>query len=230
MKTIGLIGGMSWESTAEYYRLINQLVRQTLGGQHSARILLYSVDFHEIEQWQQAGQWDAAADEMVRCAQRLERGGADLLVLCTNTMHKLAPAIEQSVRLPFLHIADATATQIRDAGVRKVGLLGTRYTIEQDFYRGRLRDQGLTVVVPDEADRALVNQVIYDELCQGVIRSASRAEYRRIMHGLVEQGVEGIILGCTEITLLVKPEDAAVPLFDTTQIHAQRAVAAALQP
>lgn len=230
MKTIGLIGGMSWESTAEYYRLINQLVRQTLGGQHSARILLYSVDFHEIEQWQQAGQWDAAADEMVRCAQRLERGGADLLVLCTNTMHKLAPAIEQSVRLPFLHIADATATQIRDAGVRKVGLLGTRYTMEQDFYRGRLRDQGLTVVVPDEADRALVNQVIYDELCQGVIRSASRAEYRRIMHGLVEQGVEGIILGCTEITLLVKPEDAAVPLFDTTQIHAQQAVAAALQP
>lgn len=229
MKTIGLIGGMSWESSAEYYRLINEAVKERLGGLHSAQLLLYSVDFAAIERLQHAGDWDAAGAILADAARRLERGGADFLLLCTNTMHKVADAITQSVSIPFVHIADPTATAIRDAGIGTIGLLGTRFTMEQEFYRGRLEGQyGLRVLVPDEADRAAVHRIIYDELCLGTIREESRAAYRAIMARLVAQGAQGIILGCTEITLLVSAPDAAVPLFDTTSLHAEAAAKLAL--
>jgi aspartate racemase len=229
MKVIGLIGGMSWESSAEYYRIINQTVRKLLGGQHSAKSLMYSVDFHDIERLQRGGRWEEAAREMAACAARLERGGADFIVLCTNTMHKSAPAIEGSVRIPLLHIADPTAEKIRAAGIKRVGLLGTRFTMEQDFYRGRLaKRHGLDVLVPGEADRRIVHAVIYDELCQGEVREESRREYLRIMESMAGEGAEGFILGCTEITLLIRPSDARRPVFDTTRIHAERAVELAL--
>jgi aspartate racemase len=230
MKTLGLIGGMSWESTVPYYRLINESVKQRLGGLHSARIVLYSVDFHDIERLQQSGDWAAAGDQLAGVARAVERAGAEGLVLCTNTMHKVAATIEAAVRIPLLHIADATAAEIKAAGIGTVGLLGTRFTMEQDFYKDRLsRDHGIRVIVPPADDRAIVHRIIYDELCLGTIVEASRAEYRRAMAQLVSQGAGAIILGCTEITLLVDQGDATVPLFDTTAIHARAAVEWALQ-
>jgi aspartate racemase len=230
MKTIGLIGGMSWESTVPYYRQVNEGIKARLGGLHSAKVVLYSVDFHEIEQLQRDGDWDAAGDLLAEAAQRLQAAGADLLVLCTNTMHKVAPQMEAAVSIPLLHIADATAAAITAAGHRTVGLLGTRFTMEQDFYRQRLQDRhGLQVLVPEAENRTLVHDVIYDELCRGVIRDASRDAYRRIMGDLVTRGAEAIILGCTEIGLLVGEQDASVPLFDTTALHAKAAVEAALK-
>ncbi|WP_233843661.1 aspartate/glutamate racemase family protein [Dyella sp. 2HG41-7] len=228
MKTIGLIGGMSWESTVPYYRLINEAVKARLGGLHSAKIVLYSVDFHEIEQLQRSGEWETAGEALAKAARRLEMAGADFLMICANTMHKVAPAIELEVHIPLLHVVDATAAQIRAAGFKKVGLLGTRFTMEQAFYGDRLKEQGLDVITPDQADRDIVHRVIYEELCVGKFVEPSRAEYRRIMAALVDKGAEAIILGCTEIALLVTPEDSAVPLFDTTRIHAQAAVDFAL--
>ena len=223
MKTIGMIGGMSWESTLLYYRLINQTIRDQLGGLHSARLLLYSVDFHEIEQLQQRGDWDRAGAAMAEAARTLQTAGADFLILCTNTMHKVAGSIEAAVPVPLLHIADATAASIRQAGLQRVGLLGTRFTMEQDFYRQRMRTQGIDVLVPDAPGRDDVHRIIYEELCQGRIIDASRERYRQIIAALVEDGAEAVILGCTEITLLVDANDAAVPLFDTTALHARAA-------
>jgi len=229
MKTIGLIGGMSWESSIEYYRIINEQAKERLGGLHSAKSLMVTVDFAEIEKLQHEDRWDEAGDILVKCAQDLERGGADFIVLCTNTMHKLADRITAGVGIPFLHIADATAERIVAAGMRRIGLLGTRFTMEHDFYKGRLIDNyGLEVLTPDVSDREIVHRVIYDELVQGRIVDSSRAEYRRIMAGLIAQGAEGIILGCTEIELLVQPEDSRVSLFPTTYIHAVAAVEKAL--
>lgn len=229
MKVIGLIGGLSWESSAEYYRIINELVRDQLGGSHSAKILMYSVDFHEIEQMQQEDRWDDAAQAMIDAAQRLERGGADFLLICANTMHKSAPTVQKAVKIPLIHIASATADRIRDAGLQKIGLLGTKYTMEHDFYKGILTEQyGLDVIVPDTQDRQIIHSVIYDELCLGRIVDSSCREYARIMAGLAQRGAQAIILGCTEIMLLVKPEDSPVPLFDTTRIHAEKAVELAM--
>jgi len=230
MKTIGLLGGMSWESSVEYYRLINEAVKVRLGGLHSAKSVLYSVDFAEVETLQHEGRWDDAAGLLTTAAQNIERAGADCLVICTNTMHKVADTIQETITIPLLHIADATAEQIRKQGIGTVGLLGTRFTMEEDFYKGRLMEQyGLRVLVPDPDDRALVHHVIYDELCLGTINGRSRAQYIEIMDRLVQGGAEAIILGCTEIGLLVRPDDSAVPLFDTTRIHAEAAVAWAMQ-
>jgi aspartate racemase len=228
MKTIGLIGGMSWESSAEYYRLINTLVRQTLGGQNNAKTLMYTVNFHEVEAMQQAAQWEAAGALLAEAAQRLERGGADFLLLCTNTMHKVAPTIQAAVQIPLIHLATATAERIKQAGISRVGLLGTRFTMEQDFYKGVLAHHGLEVIIPAEEGRREIHRIIYDELCQGQTWPASRATYAQVMRDLESQGAQGIILGCTEITLLVKPEDSTVPQFDTTRIHAEKAVEWAL--
>jgi aspartate racemase len=225
MKTIGLIGGMSWESSIEYYRLINEATKSKLGGLHSAKSVMYSVDFAEIEALQHQDRWQEAADLMVSAAQSIERAGADFVVLCTNTMHKLADEIESNVRVPFLHIADVTAEKIQSRGIQKVGLLGTRFTMEQNFYRGRLVDKhGLKVLIPNEDERVVVHQVIYEELCLGVINPESRKQYIEIMSRLVDSGAEGIILGCTEIELLIHPEDTTVELFPTTRIHAEAAV------
>jgi len=229
MKTIGLIGGMSWESTADYYREINQGVKRALGGLHSARLALYSVDFAPMEQLQHAGDWKGAAAVLVDAARRVEVAGADFIVLCTNTMHKLADEISNAVDIPMLHIADATADELRRHGIRKVGLLGTAFTMEQDFYRGRLEQaHGLEVIVPAAGDRAIVHDIIYKELCLGRIEAASRAKYQRIISSLAEQGAQAVILGCTEIGLLISQHDTDVPLFDTTRIHARRAVELAL--
>ncbi|MFC5526796.1 aspartate/glutamate racemase family protein [Rhodanobacter ginsengisoli] len=224
MKTIGLIGGMSWESTASYYRLINQAVKARLGGLHSASLLLHSVDFAGIEQLQRAGDWDTAGAQLAQAARGLQAAGAGALLICANTMHKVAPAIESAVQIPLLHVVDATAAAVRRAGVRRVGLLGTRFTMEQPFYVERLRQQGLDVLLPDADGRAMVHRVIYEELCQGLVLAGSRDDYRRVMAALVAQGAEGIILGCTELALLLDAGDAAVPLFDTTELHAQAAV------
>ncbi len=230
MKTIGLIGGMSWESTVPYYRVINETVRDRLGGLHSARLVLYSLDFAEIERLQRVDDWEAAGASLAQAARVLEGAGADVVVLCTNTMHRVAGAVEAAVGIPLLHIADATGQAIRQAGFGTVGLLGTRFTMEQDFYRGRLLERhGLAVLTPPEADRAFVHRVIYQELCRGDVVEESRAGYRRVMADLVRHGVEAIILGCTEIGLLVAAEDASVPLFDTTDLHARAAVAWALE-
>ena len=229
MKTIGLIGGMSWESTIPYYRQINELTKQRLGGLHSARIVLYSVDFHDIERLQHSGDWDAAGALLADAARALQAAGADFVVVCTNTMHKVAAEIEAAVSIPLLHIADPTAAAIKDAGHDVVGLIGTRFTMEEAFYRDRLRDRhGLRVIVPEAGERDLVHRVIYEELCLGNVLPASRAEYRRIMVALVAQGAQAIILGCTEISLLVDASDAPVPLFDTTALHAAAAVETAL--
>ncbi len=229
MKRIGLLGGMSWESSAEYYRLVNEATRDRLGGLHSADCLLRSVDFTEIEALQREGRWDEAGARLAAEAAGLAAAGAELLVLCTNTMHKVADAITDAVDVPFVHIADTTAEAVRARGLHTVGLLATAYTMEQDFYVGRLRDRhGLEVLVPDDADRAIVHRVIYEELCVGVIEDGSRDEYRRIMAALAERGAEAILLGCTEIDLLVGPEDSPVPVFDTTRLHAERAVELAL--
>jgi aspartate racemase len=228
MKTIGLLGGMSWESTGLYYRLINELVKRELGGLHSAAIAMVSVDFHEVEQLQRAGDWDAAGALLAGKAKQVEAAGADLLVLCTNTMHRVAPAIQVAISIPLLHIADATAQRIHEAGIDTVGLLGTRFTMEQAFYRGRLDASGLNVLVPDENDRETVHRVIYDELCLGDVRDESRTAYLQIIESLQAKGARGVIAGCTEIGMLVGQNDLELPLFDTTAIHAEAAVAAAL--
>jgi aspartate racemase len=228
MKTLGLIGGMSWESTLPYYRLINEQVRDRLGGLHSAKLVLYSVDFAEIEQLQQAGDWITAGARLADAARALAAAGAEALVLCTNTMHKVAPAIVAAVNLPLLHIADPTAAAIRAAGLTRVGLLGTRFTMEQDFYVERLRAHGLDVLLPDPEQREIVHRVIYDELCLGSIEATSRAAYRAIIADLAGRGAEAVILGCTEISLLIGPDDSPLPLFDTTRLHAQAAAEFAL--
>jgi aspartate racemase len=229
MKTIGLIGGMSWESSLEYYRIVNETVKELLGGLHSAKCVLVSVDFAEIEILQHEGRWGEAAQQLITAAQNLEKAGADFVLLCTNTMHKLADEIQANLSVPFLHIADATALKIAAAGIQKVGLLGTRFTMEEDFYKGRLNQQhGLTVLIPDNQEREIIHRVIYDELVLGKINPESKAEYVQIMGRLVQSGAEGIILGCTEIGLLVQEGDSPVPLFDTTRIHAEAAVEYAL--
>jgi aspartate racemase len=230
MRTIGLIGGMSWESSAEYYRIINQETNRRLGGVHSAQCLMWSVDFEEIKRLQHEGDWDRLAAVMKEAALRLERGGADFIVLCTNTMHRLADAISSAVGIPLLHIADPTADKIKAAGFQRVGLLGTAFTMEQDFYKGRLQqNHGLDIIVPDEADRRIVHEIIYKELVLGQVRPESRHAYREIIARLIERGAQCIILGCTEIMLLVSDQDSAVPLFDTTTIHAVAAVDEALR-
>ena len=228
MRTIGLIGGMSWESSAEYYRLINQQVRDRLGALRSAPILMYSVDFGPVEQAQHAGRWDDAAAILVDAARRLEAGGAECVVLCTNTMHKVAEQIQAAISIPFLHIAEPAAQAALEIDARTVGLLGTAFTMEQDFLKQRLIAQGLTVLVPDETERKDVHRIIYDELCVGVINEQSRQIYRRVIESLTKRGAQAIILGCTEIGLLIKPEHSALPLLDTTELHAQSAVAFAL--
>ncbi|WP_421288173.1 aspartate/glutamate racemase family protein [Aeromonas veronii] len=229
MKCIGLLGGMSWESTVSYYQALNRGVRTQLGGLHSARVLLNSVDFAAIERLQHAGDWPATARLLAAEARKLQDGGADFLLIGTNTMHKVAPEIEAAIDIPLLHIADATATKLRADGITRVGLLGTRFTMEQDFYKGRLQERfGLAVLVPDEAGRERVHRIIYDELCLGEIRESSRAEYLAIIAELAAAGAEAVILGCTEIALLVGDARAAVPLYDTTAIHAEAAVALAL--
>ncbi|KMO12724.1 aspartate racemase [Methylobacterium platani JCM 14648] len=228
-KVIGLIGGMSWESSAEYYRIINETVRARLGGLRSARCLMWSFDFGEIEALQHQGRWDEATAELIAAARRLERGGADFVVICTNTMHRMADPVQAAIGLPLLHIADPTAERIRAAGLTRVGLLGTAFTMEQDFYKGRLAARhGLDVLVPEADDRAVVHRVIYEELVQGRALPASREAYRAIIARLVARGAQAVILGCTEIMLLVRPEDSAVPLFDTTALHAEAAVDLAL--
>jgi aspartate racemase len=229
MKVIGLIGGMSWESTVPYYRQVNEHIKERLGGLHSAKVILYSVDFHDVEQLQHSGNWEAAGVLLADAARSLQAAGADFLVLCTNTMHKVAPAIEAAVRIPLLHIADPTAKEIKSAGLSTVGLLGTRFTMEQEFYRDRLcQRHGLRVLIPSQPDRELVHRVIYEELCLGRIVDESRTQYRRIIAALVSQGAEAIILGCTEISLLVTQLDSPIPLFDTTGIHARKAAELAL--
>jgi aspartate racemase len=223
MKTLGLIGGMSWESTMPYYRIVNERVRERLGGLHSAKLVLHSVDFAEIEALQRADDWDAAGAILADAARGLRAAGAEAIVVCTNTMHLVAPAIEAAVDVPLLHIADATAARIRAAGLDTVALLGTRFTMERDFYRARIEAAGIAVLTPEAADRETVHRVIYDELCLGRIREDSRDAYRRIIAGLVARGAQGAILGCTEIGLLIGESDAPVPLFDTARIHAEAA-------
>ena len=216
---------MSWESSLEYYRIINEGVKERLGGLHSAKSLMYSVDFDEIEKLQSQGDWAAATRIMIDAAQRLERGGADFVVICTNTMHKMAGDVSQNIGIPLLHIADATAQKIKEAGYKKIGLLGTKFTMEENFYKGRLAQKfGLEVVIPDEAERQVVHDVIYKELCRGIVRPESKSKYISIIGNLAKRGAQAVILGCTEITLLVKQGDVAIPLFDTTTIHAQAAV------
>ncbi|MDO5079043.1 aspartate/glutamate racemase family protein [Streptococcus minor] len=223
MKTIGLIGGMSWESTASYYQLINETIKEKLGGLHSAKILLYSVDFAEIERYQASGDWDKSAEVLSQIAQNLEQAGADFIVICTNTMHKVAPQIQKTISIPILHIAQATADALLENGIKKVGLLGTKYTMTQDFYKEKLFEAGLDVVIPDQAGVEEVNRIIYDELCLGQIEESSKQAYLAIIDDLKNAGAEAVILGCTEIGLLVQQEDTDVPLFDTTEIHAQKA-------
>jgi aspartate racemase len=229
MKTIGLIGGMSWESTQSYYRLINQKMKEALGGLHSARLVLYSVDFAEIETLQQKGDWEAAGDILAAAAQAVESAGADFIVLCTNTMHKVAAQIEKAVSIPLLHIADATASVLKRSRVDCVGLLGTRFTMEQAFYRDRLEDNGIRIIVPDESQREHIHRVIFDELCLGEFRPDSKRAYLDIVESLSGHGAQAVILGCTEIGLLIQPSDTGVRLFDTTEIHADEAVRLALQ-
>ena len=230
-RVIGLVGGLSWESSAEYYRVINRVVRARLGGVRSARVLMWSFDFGEIEALQHAGRWDEAARLLVDAARLVERGGAEFVLLCTNTMHRMADQVQAAIGVPLLHIADPTAERIRAAGLRRVGLLGTRFTMEQAFYKGRLADRhGLNVLVPGDEDRALVHRVIYDELVQGRVEPASREAYRAVIARLVDRGAEGVILGCTEIGLLIRPEDCPVPVFDTATLHAEAAVEWALLP
>ena len=225
MKTIGMIGGMSWESSQIYYQRANQLVKEKLGGLHSAKVILLSVDFAEIADLQSSGQWEKAGEIMAQAAYSLQLAGADLIILCTNTMHKLSAEIEAKIQIPFLHIADATATAIKTAGLKKIALLGTKFTMEQDFYCGRLVDQHqLEVLTPDEADRNKVHEIIYQELCRGIIKDTSREEYIAIINQLIERGAEGVILGCTEITMLIQQQNVTIPIFDTTELHVRYAV------
>lgn len=228
MKTIGLIGGMSWESTIPYYRTINEEVKNRLGGLHSAKIVLYSVEFDEIEQCQSSGDWERSGDILGRAAQGLEAAGAEFLLICTNTMHKVAPQVASMVHIPIVHIADATADELEKNHIRRVGLLGTKYTMTQDFYKQILIDRGIDVVIPDEPDIEVVNDAIFHELCVGEIREESRRQFQRVIDGLREKGTEGVILGCTEIGLLVQQSDSSLPVFDTTVIHAKRAAEMAL--
>lgn len=228
MKTIGLLGGMSWESTQTYYRLINEGVKAGLGGLHSAKLVLVSVDFAEIEAVQHRGDWDAAGAALATAAQQVEVAGADFLLLCTNTMHKIAPQIEAAIQIPLLHLADATAERIKQRGLKKIGLLGTKFTMTQDFYKGRLEHRSLQVIVPNDPDQNSVHRIIYNELCLGEIREDSRADYLRIIQNLQAQGAEGVIAGCTKIGLLVQQKHIDLPLFDTTAIHAEVAVETAL--
>lgn len=229
MKTIGLIGGMSWESTVTYYQLINETVKQKLGGLHSAKILLYSVDFAEIEEYQANGQWEKSAEVLAQAAKNLETAGADFIVICTNTMHKVAPQIKEKIRIPILHIAEATANALKVAGINKVGLLGTKYTMTQDFYKNKLIEAGIEVVIPDAAGVEAVNAVIYNELCLGVTRQESKEVFLDVIEKLRENGAQGVILGCTEIGLLVQQADTTLPVFDTTFIHAIKAALAAIK-
>ncbi|HEV3432167.1 MAG TPA: aspartate/glutamate racemase family protein [Paraburkholderia sp.] len=230
MKTIGVIGGMSWESSAEYYRLLNSEMKARMGGHHNARSLMATVDFAEIEALQRAGDWDALGVLMAQAASQLERGGADIVLLATNTMHRVRAAIEAAIAIPFLHIADPTGEALRAAGVTRVGLLGTRYTMEQDFYVGRLREvHGIEAIVPDAGERDNVHGIIYDELCHGIVKDGSRAVYQRVIDALAERGAQGVILGCTEITLLISAADSSLPVFDTTALHAKAAVDWALK-
>ncbi|AEI41072.1 aspartate/glutamate racemase family protein [Paenibacillus mucilaginosus] len=229
MKTIGLIGGMSWESSVEYYKLVNTLVKEARGGLHSAKCILYSVDFAEIEQCQREDRWEDAGRILVEAAQALQRAGADCLLLCTNTMHRLAAEIRGSVEIPFLHIAHAAADEIRAKGCGRIGLLGTVYTMEGDFYRSELEERGIGVLIPDEEDRQTVNAVIYDELCRGIILPESREKFVSVIRRLQARGAEGVVLGCTEIGLLLRQDDSPLPLFDTAYLHAKKAVAEALQ-
>jgi aspartate racemase len=231
MKTIGLIGGMSWESSIEYYKIMNETVRAKLGGLHSAKCIMVSVDFAEIEPLQHQGKWNEATQMLIAAARSVEAGGADFVILCTNTMHKVADEVQKHIRIPILHIADATAQTIKATGLKKVGLLGTKFTMEEDFYKGRLvQKHNLEILIPNEEEREIVHTVIYDELCMGEIKKSSKTRYMGIINRLAKKGAEGIILGCTEIGLLVKKEDTRVPLFDTTRIHAVAAVEYALQP
>ena len=229
MKTIGLIGGMSWESTVTYYQVINETIKKQLGGLHSAKCILYSVDFDEIEKYQVSGEWDKSADVLSEAAQALERAGADYIVICTNTMHKVAPEIGRRIHIPILHIADMTAAELQKQGIKKVGLLGTKYTMRQDFYKNILIEQGIEVVIPNDADVDVVNRIIYDELCLGKISEQSKDIYLDIIMKLAQDGAQGIILGCTEIGLLVRQSDTDIPLFDTTLIHAEQAALKSLE-
>jgi len=230
MKTIGLIGGMSWESSIEYYRIINEAVRGKLGGLHSAKCVMVSVDFAEIEPLQHQGKWNEATEILIAAARSVEAGGADFVMLCTNTMHKVADEVQKHLRIPILHVADATVQTIKAVGLKKVGLLGTKFTMEEGFYKGRLAQRhNLEIIIPNTEAREVVHRIIYDELCMGEIRSSSKTKYLEIIERLAKEGAKGIILGCTEIGLLIKEEDARVPLFDTTRIHALAAVEYALE-
>src|SRR5690554_3743195 len=228
MKTIGLIGGMSWESTVEYYRLINEEINSRMGGLHSGKCLLYSVDFGEIEPFMRTNEWDKIGQALINAAKDLEKGGADFILLCTNTMHKLFEQIKDGIKTELIHIADATAEKVLRENIERVGLLGTRQTMEEDFYKSRLEKKGVQVLIPNQKDRDIVHQVIFNELCLGKIRKESKEEYKRIIEELISMGAEGIILGCTEIPLLIKKEDSKVPIFDTTYIHAMKAVEKAI--
>lgn len=229
MKTIGLIGGMSWESTVTYYEVVNEVVKERLGGLNSAKVLLYSVNFEEIEKRQASGNWDECAEILGTAAQNLEKAGADFIIICTNTMHKVAPQMQEMIHIPIIHIAEATADELKKKEIKKVALLGTKYTMTQDFYRGKLVEAGLEVLIPDEEGVAMINDVIFNELCLGVLKEESKAAFVKEIEKLAEQGVEGVILGCTEIGLLIKQEDVKIPVFDTTMIHATKAAEIALE-
>lgn len=229
MKTIGLIGGMSWESTSEYYRILNEEIKSRLGGLHSAKCLINSVDFEEIERFQSNGDWDGAGEVLGNAAYSLQKGGADFIIICTNTMHKVVEKIKENINIPVLHIADTTAKEIKRKGIQTIGLLGTKYTMEQDFYKSRIEENNIKVIVPVEKNREKINEIIYTELCLGKITSQSREYYKRVIEELVQKGAQGIILGCTEIGLLIKQEDVVVPIFDTTFIHAIETVNVALE-
>ena len=229
MKTIGLIGGMSWESTVTYYQVVNEVVKEKLGGLNSAKVLLYSVNFEEIEKRQVSGDWDECAEILGTAAQNLEKAGADFIIICTNTMHKVAPQMQEMIHIPIVHIAEATADELKKKGIKKVALLGTKYTMTQDFYRGKLVEAGLEVMIPDEAGVAMINDVIFNELCLGVLKEESKVAFVKEIEKLASQGAEGVILGCTEIGLLIKQEDVEIPVFDTTLIHATKAAEMALE-
>lgn len=229
MKVIGMIGGMSWESTVTYYKIINETIKKQLGGFHSAKILLYSVDFYEIEKYQSHEEWDKSAELLADIAEGLEKAGADFIVICTNTMHKVVPEIKKRISIPVIHIAEATAETLKENGIQKVGLLGTKYTMMQDFYKEKIINTGVEIFIPDETDIEVINAIIYDELCKGIVKESSRRKYLEIIDKLAKQGAEGVILGCTEIGLLVRQEDTNIPVFDTTLIHARKAALLSIQ-
>ena len=229
MKTIGVIGGMSWESTVTYYQIVNETVKCELGGLHSAKVLLYSVDFAEIEEYQTKGEWDKSAEVLAEAAQNLEKAGAGFIIICTNTMHKVATEIQKKISIPIIHIAEATADALKENGIEKVGLLGTKYTMTQEFYKSKLIEAGIEVVIPDEAGVTVVNDIIYNELCLGIISEESKKKFVNIIKQLEKAGAQGVILGCTEIGLLIQQKDVEIPVFDTTQIHATKAALLAIE-